>query len=320
MAAHNEAENLKDLLPTLLRQKYDHYEIILALDRCTDHSFEVADSFSDKRIRILEINQGPEDYNGKKYAISKAIHQATYEWILLTDADCRPASQNWIRCFNSKTSPRAQIILGLGAYTGSSGVLNALIRYETFQTALNYVSSAISGNPYMGVGRNLAYKKTLFLDTGGFGNFKHVTGGDDDLFVQSHADSTNTRLVLNPEGLTYSSPKRTWREYLQQKTRHMSVGKYYRSELKRSHFLNMTIHLVLWLSFLYLIFNYSDLWRIIGVFSLLLMVKGLFFIRIAKKTGIVYSVLWFPVVDFLFAVLMPLVGTRAVFVKNIKWN
>lgn len=320
VAARNEAENLKRLLPLLLAQNYPKFEIIIALDRCDDQSLQVVNSFSDKRLAVLDIQDVPGHYHGKKFALTRAIKAANHEWILMTDADCRPISDQWIASYSESITDSTDIILGVSPYYKHVGLLNALIQYETLQTGHSYISAAASGNPYMGVGRNMAYRKSLFIHSGGFGRFASVTGGDDDLFVQANATAENTALLLDTNSLTYSAPKRTWSEYLKQKIRHLSVGKHYKAKLKWMHFLSASVHALLWLSFLYLIFNYPDRWRIFGVFSLLLMVKGLFFMKIANKTGLHYSIAWYPIVDFLFAILMPLTGIGAVFVKKIKWS
>ena len=320
IAAHNEEQNLQVLLPVLLRQHYHPYEIIVALDRCDDQSLSLLRSIHNERLKVLEITTVPEGFHGKKFAITQAISQASYDWILLTDADGVPVSLHWVKSFNEAITDDTELILGISPYTRGRGALNALIRYETLLTGINYLSAALAGRPYMGVGRNLAYRKDLFLSAGGFADQRGILGGDDDLFVQSHAKSTNTTIVFSAESLTYSAPKRTWKEYLKQKTRHLSVGKHYKAKLKIAHIFDRAIHLLLWLSFLYLVIIYPDRWRIIGVFLLLLVVKPLLFNKIAKKTGLKYSERWFPVVDFLFAVGMPFVGIRAVFVKNIKWS
>ena len=97
--------------------------------------------------------------------------------------------------------------------------MNRFIRFETILTALQYFSFGWLGNPYMGVGRNLAYRKSLFLEEKGFNNFLHVTGGDDDLFVNMHARGRNTRLEIAPESQVFSEPKRTWRAYYDLKIR-----------------------------------------------------------------------------------------------------
>lgn len=326
VAAHNEAENLKTLIPGLLAQAYPDFEVIIALDRCTDTSHQVIKAALAKHpdkaplLKVLELKDKPAATDGKKHALTTAIQAASKDWALLTDADCRPSSAAWIAAFNEHITPDAEILLGVSPYGWRTGLLNAVIRYETFLTALQYISAALAGKAYMGVGRNLAYRKTLFTNGGGFKGFESLTGGDDDLFVQKFANRLNTKVVLTQESLTYSAAKRRFTEYLTQKTRHLSVGKYYRSKLKNSHAFRSAVHAMVWVSFLYLIFSGSSDMLTIGVFCSLVVIKGLVFTKTASKMNTSMSMLWLPIVDFLYAVMLPLIGIRAVFVKNIRWK
>lgn len=127
-------------------------------------------------------------------------------------------------------------------------------------------------------------------------------------------------VALGDQGLTYSAAKRTFREYLTQKNRHLSVGKYYRSTLKNPHSVRLAIHALVWVSFLYLTSENDPRIEIIGVFSALLVIKGVFFAKTAIRMGIPLNALWFPIVDFLYAVDLPLRGIRVMFIKNIRWN
>jgi hypothetical protein len=126
---------------------------------------------------------------------------------LLTDADCRPHSELWIQSVSEQCASEKEIVLGYSPYQKEKGFLNLFIRYETLFAALQYVSYAILKNPYMGVGRNLAYRKSLFLNNKGFNGFLGVTGGDDDLFVNQHANGSNTSICVGEKALVYSVPK-----------------------------------------------------------------------------------------------------------------
>ena len=95
-----------------------------------------------------------------------------------------------------------KLYLGYGAYHKTSGILNKLIRFETFHTALQYLSYALAGLPYMGVGRNLSYKKDIFLRNKGFSSINHIPSGDDDLFINKVATKKNTAIVIDPEAIT----------------------------------------------------------------------------------------------------------------------
>ena len=125
-----------------------------------------------------------------------------------------------------------EIALGYGAYQKKPGFLNKVIRFETFHTALQYFGYALAGKPYMGVGRNLAYKRGLFIRNKGFSSINHIPSGDDDLFINQVANSHNTTVVLDPDAFTLSAPKETWKDWMRQKKRHYSTGKFYKTSHK----------------------------------------------------------------------------------------
>ena len=164
--------------------------------------------------------------------MSVGIREAKYEVLLLTDADCVPSSEYWIQKMQDGYGKDVEIVLGYGAYHKRPGLLNKLIRFETFHTALQYLSYALAGMPYMGVGRNLSYKKDLFLKNKGFSSINHIPSGDDDLFINKVANSRNTAVVIDPDAITRSIPKTTWSSWLKQKSRHYTTAKFYKPQHK----------------------------------------------------------------------------------------
>jgi hypothetical protein len=164
--------------------------------------------------------------------LSVGIKSSKYEILVLTDADCTPASPQWLATMQSYFDDSVDIVLGYGAYKKRKGFLNKLIRFETFHTALQYLSYSLAGISYMGVGRNLAYKKTLFNAHKGFSSHTRIPSGDDDLFVNEAATKKNTTINIEPDSFTYSSPKKTWSSWAQQKKRHYTTGKYYKPKHK----------------------------------------------------------------------------------------
>lgn len=320
ICAHNEHENLENLVPLILAQESVDFEAIVVLDRSTDGSEEFLNSIADHRLKTIVQDHLPADWDGKKLGLTKAIESSKNEWLLLTDADCVPTSSKWIKSFTELIDGNTALILGLSPYKIESGFLSRIIQYETFQTAIHYTSATLRGQAYMGVGRNIAYKKSSFHNAGGFSGIGHITGGDDDLLVQKIASNTNTRVNIGSESLTYSFPKRTWKEYLTQKSRHLSVGKFYRSKFKNEHTWRIIIHAGLWLSFLYLISFSSYPWRIIVPYGLLVLIKGLFFNKIASRTEMPLQMSWYPIMDLLYAVFLPLIAIRALLERNIRWK
>ena len=227
VCARNEAENLAKNLPFLLDQDFPDLEIIVVDDASTDGTRAVLEKFSSENHRLRPIFIEEKKLPGKKAALSAGIRQAKNEWLLLTDADCRPASRVWAKKMAAHFSENKSIVLGFGPYRREAGFLNQWIRFEACWTALQYFSMARVGMPYMGVGRNLAYRKSLFEKTGGFKKHLDLASGDDDLFVSETATKWNVATCLDPETFVFSDGKKTWRDYFQQKGRHFSTGKRY---------------------------------------------------------------------------------------------
>ena len=322
VCAHNEESNLRQLIPILLNQDHPHFELIIVEDRSNDATFDFLkeEIKKDSRLRMVRIESLPEHVNAKKYGLSLAIKVARNEIMLLTDADCRPEGKKWIDDMVKRFESDTQFVLGYSPYFKGKGFLNLFIRFETLMTGIQYLGMALIGMPYMGVGRNLAYRRSVFMDNKGFRNLIGVTGGDDDLFVNRHALPTNTKVCIAPETLVYSIPKTTWKAFFKQKLRHLSVGTYYRKHHKwvLGFFIGSLI--VSWLAGITLIFIWPLFyWIIIAVFFRLLFVS--ITIRLAsKRLGDEFQ-LW-PVffLDFLYAIYYLSNGLRALITRNVTWT
>ena len=200
ICARDEAENLANNLPGVLVQDYNTtHEIVLVNDNSEDESKYLIEEFkkSFKNLNPVTLTQEAKMISGKKFPLSIGIKSAKNETLLLTDADCVPASEHWMKLMQDGYNDGIEIVLGYGAYKKKPGLLNKLIRFETFQTALQYFSYALAGLPYMGVGRNLSYKKEVFLRNKGFSSINQIPSGDDDLFINQVANAKNTLCHLD---------------------------------------------------------------------------------------------------------------------------
>lgn len=235
VCARDEAPTLARNLPGLLVQKYfSTHEIIVVNHNSQDDTRYLLEEFKKtfKGLQMVNLEQEAKGIPGKKYPLSIGIKEAKYEIVLLTDADCVPATENWIYSMQSAYDSGAEVVLGYGSYHKMPGLLNKLIRFETFHTALQYLSYALAGMPYMGVGRNLSYKKDLFFKNKGFSSINHIPGGDDDLFVNKVANKHNTRIAIDPDAITLSEPKKTFGNWIRQKNRHYSTARFYKGSHK----------------------------------------------------------------------------------------
>lgn len=228
ICARNEAENLRQNLPYFLAQDYPEYELIVVDDNSSDKTCEIILEFQ-KRSSILRLVSIKADTSsGKKEALTQGIKAARFEILLLSDADCRPASSMWVESMQAALKQPVKIGLGFSPYLRGKGILNAFIRFETVYSAIQYLSFALMGLPYMGVGRNLAYRKSLFFESGGFAAHADLASGDDDLFINQAANRQNTEVILSPLAFVFSIPKSTWGGYYRQKSRHLTTGIRYR--------------------------------------------------------------------------------------------
>ncbi|WP_229311200.1 glycosyltransferase [Larkinella soli] len=253
VCAWNELDNLRALLPLLDQQIYPNFEVLVMDDRSSDGTKEFLERSAGafRHVRFIRIDREHEHVTPKKYALTIGIRQATHDIVLLTDADCRPAGDSWLAGMAGRlANPRVQIVLGFGPYLRhpDNRWLNRLIRYETLYTAVQYFSLALAGIPYMGVGRNLLYRRQLFLNNKGFYTHIRVMGGDDDLFINEVATSRNTTVSLHPETFTWSSPKETFAAWRHQKRRHLSVGKHYRTRNKLWLGVLSVTHILSWMT------------------------------------------------------------------------
>lgn len=251
ICAKNEAKNLKENLPFFIKQHYENFELVLINDSSTDNTLAVFKEFKKQfpdKIKIVDVKANEQFWGNKKYALTLGIKAASNEYLLFSDADCKPVSENWAQEMTHKFTQKKHIILGYGSYKKDKrSLLNKLIRFETLLTAIQYFSYSKIGIPYMGVGRNLAYTKSLFFKTNGFVNHMHLKSGDDDLFINQIATKHNTSICYSSDSFTVSSPKTNLKSWIQQKRRHISTANYYK---KHHQFLLATFYnsqLLFWL-------------------------------------------------------------------------
>lgn len=288
ICAKNEAENLKNFLPSIISQDYSNFEIVLINDASSDHTLEIMKHFAEQNtnIKIVDVKNIEAFWGNKKYALTLGIKASKNEFLLFTDADCKPVSKDWIKEMSSHFNNDKTIVLGYGAYSKiKNSFLNKLIRFETLVTAVQYFSFAKTGIPYMGVGRNLAYTKKTFFNANGFINHIKVRSGDDDLFINQVATKSNTAICFSANSFTQSLPKTTFSDWIKQKRRHISTAKFYKLSHKILLALLYISQLLFWvLAPILLIALFK--WQIVmGLILIKLILQYTMFGMSAKKLG-----------------------------------
>ncbi len=315
ICAKNEAENLRNFLPSILEQDFQDFEVIVINDASVDETLEVIEEFQriDPRVKCVNVVNNEAFWANKKYALTLGIKKAKNDLLLFTDADCAPQSKEWITKMSQHFQPGISIVLGYGGYFKHKGsLLNKLIRFETLLTAIQYFSYARLGSPYMGVGRNLAYTSQQFYELKGFASHLHLRSGDDDLFVNEAATPENTAISFETANHTRSVPKNDFKEWFHQKKRHVSVA----GEYKLKHRLLLGIfyiaRILFWILLpVLLIFSiYPEL--VLGAVALKLLLEAFIYLKSAKKLDELDLVWLFPLLD-LFLIFTQL----AIFISNL---
>ena len=323
ISAHNESQNLRKLLPRLQEQDYPNFEILIIDDRSTDytHTWLEEERKKDQRVRSLHIEQTPKHFTPKKYALTMGVKHATHDVILLTDADCMPNSPFWLTQMAAKFEKEGvQINLGFSQYRKLPGFLNAFIRFETLYTGLLYLGAALAKMPYMGVGRNLAYRKTFFLQRKGFMEHKETLSGDDDLFVNANANKRNTVITIGPESLVLSNPKTSWSAWFHQKVRHWSAGKLYRPGTRTGLAIFMLSQWLFWITFVVLLSLWIEPYLVLGVFLFRTILLYYLLMKGSSKLGDPFRCWYLLLLDFLLMFYHMAIGAVALFTKQTKWK
>ena len=234
ICAKDESENLRQFLPFVLQQEYPDFEVIVINDGSTDDTENLLNDLSVEysNLRTTFVPVGANNVSTKKLGLTLGVKAAKNDLLLFTDADCMPEDKCWITRMVRNFTPETEFVLGYGAYIEKKGLLNKLITYDTLFIALQYLGMAAARKPYMGVGRNLAYRKETFFAQKGFAATLGLSSGDDDLMVNKASNSRNTRVEISPDSITWSEPNATLRGWLYQKQRHLSVSSYYKGSSK----------------------------------------------------------------------------------------
>ena len=308
ISARNESDNLYENLPLILEQDYPNFEVIVINHQSVDDSYHILNAYAHqyKNLKIIEIERSQHLKPGKKLPLTLGVKGAKYEHLFFTDADCRPASNQWLKSMAQYFTNGKEIVLGYAPYTTKSGYLNKLIRFDTTWIAMNYFSMALAKLPYMGVGRNLAYTRSLFDSVNGYKSHYSITSGDDDLFIQETVTKQNFAINLDPASFCFSEGSTNWENWYMQKTRHFTTSGRYDVFKKAMLGIYPFTMLIFTISFVILMFDDNFRWLTLSGYGFVVMIKWWIQARCFIKLKQPSFVALLPLYDLAYAIFLPI--------------
>jgi biofilm PGA synthesis N-glycosyltransferase PgaC len=323
ICARDEEANLRANLPLILDQDYPEYEVIVVNDASADETEGLLNDLQRQYsyLHSTFIRESDHIREGKKLALTVGIKAAKHDWLLLTDADCSPATNQWIYFMQRNFTGNNQIVLGYGGYRRGKGLVNLVSRYEAFFIALQYLGMSLAGHTYMGTGRNLAYRRALFFENKGFAAHYDLASGDDDLFINEVGRKANTMIEIRPESFTWSDTEKNWKDWYYQKKRHLTTGSRYRFGTKIVVGLELMSRMLFYPAFVVLIAS-----QVLTVYVLGLFIFRMLLTSVIIKLGMgrlheKYLLLPSPLLDFALPwVHLFMVFSNYVATKRARWK
>lgn len=316
ISVKNGSQALLKNLDRLCEQHYVTFEVIIVDDHSHTEERDILEKGVDgnNKVRLIRSEKAP----GKKQALSLGIQEAKHDLILCTDADCFPTGPNWIHQMVAHANGN-EMVLGYSPYEKKRGFLNRLIRFETLMTGIQYLSWAMRGRPYMGVGRNILYPKALFQKENPYADQQLIPYGDDDLWVQKAAAVSKVMVCYEKAAHIVSEPATSWTAWLQQKHRHMSAGHHYQPKSwwqPAGYGIALMLH---WMLITPLVLLAYNPW-LVSFFAIGLIIRWRTYFIWTKKLGDKDTNYWFPILEVVYAVYLAGMGLFAMMIKKKKWN
>jgi glycosyltransferase involved in cell wall biosynthesis len=322
ICARNEEDNLLEFLPSIFEQDYPQFEVVVVDDCSSDNTTDILKELAKKysNLKVVTIKENANHPHGKKVALMMGIKGATHEHLLLTDADCKPNSKDWLKNMVQHFTSETDIVLGYGGFEKQTGFLNKIIRFDTFTIAQQFLSFALAGKTYMGTGRNLAYKKSLFFKMKGFASHYHIEAGDDDLFVNEAATKHNSKIEISINSHTISRVKKTFKNWLIQKRRHGSTFKHYTTDSKLQLTLIRLSQYLFFISFIALLIVQFQPIYVVSFFLFRLSIQIVIFNKSMNLLAEKDLLFLFPILEIVLLIVYPIITLSSFFIIKNKWK
>lgn len=230
LSARNDAEKLRKLLPAILEQDYPQFEVIVINDASSDETEDLLGAMEEKYPHLYHsfTPESARYISHKKLSLTLGIKASKYDWLVFTETNCLPASNQWLKLMARNFTPHTQIVLGYSGYDRTKGWLHKRVAFDTLFNSLRYLGFALAGKPYMGIGRNLAYRKELFFQQKGYSSYLNLQRGEDDLFINRIATDTNTRVETDFNATMRIQPVEYYKSWREERISYMATARNFR--------------------------------------------------------------------------------------------
>lgn len=229
ICARNEADNLRKVLPAILEQDYPQFEVIIINDASTDETEDVLGVMEEKYHHLYHsfTPDSARYISHKKLALTLGIKASKHDWLVFTETNCIPASNQWLKLMARNFTSQTQIVLGYSGYDRTKGWLHKRVAFDALFQSLRYLGFALAGKPYMGIGRNMAYRKELFFKQKGYSKYLNLQRGEDDLFVNQMANGNNTRVETDFNATMRILPVYRYKDWKEEKVSYAATSRFY---------------------------------------------------------------------------------------------
>lgn len=308
ICARDESRNLQQNLPAILTQDYPNFEVIVINDGSTDESEDILKLLAAKNPNLYHTftPESSRYLSRKKLALTIGVKASKNPWLVFTEPNCTPATNQWLKQMARNFTQNTDIVLGYSNIQYAINWLNKQVLFDLFFSSVRYMGYALIGKPYMGIGRNLAYRRDLFFQNKGFSRHLDLLRGEDNLFVNKIATSTNTRVETSPESTVYLQPVERYKEWKEEKLNYITTSSYYKGKQTLWLGFETTSRLALYFTTIggAVICGLSGNWILLTIFALLLImrfiVQAILLSKTAKNIGQQFKLIGFlPLLDFL---------------------
>lgn len=212
IAAHDMAYELEHNLPILLEQDYaPGFEVIVVDESSTDGTDNVLTRLKQRYTNLYTtfIPKSSHYLSRHKLALTVGIKAARNEWVIMTDADCRPENERWLAAMAEHCTDEHDIVLGYTNYTHDA---KRFYRFERLLTSCYTMRLAQRSIAYRYNGNNMAMRKSIFMSHNGFlKNLKYLRG-EYDFIVNEYAERGRTAVTTHPDSFMRQNcpSNKTW--------------------------------------------------------------------------------------------------------------